>query len=105
MLNVPLALSVLIVRRGALSMLKSSLSWRSVASVLLLWWCWRPVVVTALLWWLTVVLLLAVALIIALGWRCSVTLTVALTRRWRPVLVWRGVLLLAVALVVLVVRS
>jgi hypothetical protein len=102
----PLALSVLVVRRGALSMLESSLCWRSVASVLLLWRRWRPVVVArALLWWLAVVLLLAVALIVALRWRRSVTLTVALTRRWRTVLVWRRVLLLAVALVVLVVRS
>ena len=100
-LNIPLTLSVLVVRRGALSMLESTLRWGSVASVLLLlWWLLAVVVAGAALLWLLGILLV-VALVIALCGRGAV----ALAWCWRTVLVWWGILLLAVALVVLVVRS
>lgn len=92
-----LILSILVVGRRTLSMLESSLCRRSVASVLLLLWCLLAVVSTraALLWLLWILLVIAI-----LGRRGSVTLT----RRGGTVLVWRRILLLAVALIVLVVR-
>jgi len=94
-LNVPLILSILVVRRWALSVLESSLCWRSIASVLLLRWCLLAIVIAALLWLLG---MLAISLIVALCWS-----SIALTGRGRTVLVW--LLLLAVALIILIVRS
>jgi hypothetical protein len=94
--NVPLVLSVLVVWCWALSMLESALCRRSIASILLLWCLLAVISARAALLWLLWILL-AVAL--------SLGGSVALARRGRAVLVWRGVLLLAVALVVLIVRS
>jgi hypothetical protein len=96
--NVPLALAVLIL--GTLPMLEAALCRRSIASVrLLLRWLLLTVVTSSLWRWLLLILLV-VALIVPLRRR-----PVALARCGRPVLAVRGVLLLAVALVVLVVGA
>jgi hypothetical protein len=93
-----LALAVLIL--GTLPMLEAALCRRSIASVRLLRRRLLLTVVTSSLWRWLLLILLVVALIVPLRRR-----PVALARCGRPVLAVRGVLLLAVALVVLVVGA